>query len=228
MIISHKHKFIFIKTKKTAGTSIEIALSKICGKEDIIAPISKLDEKFRQEYANISAQNFFLPFNKYTTLNICEAFLLRKRLIYYNHMPCREIKAYISKEVWDSYYKFTLDRNPFDKMVSLYYWRKGDKKFGNIYDFLKNGGLDGFTSYDIYAIDGVVAVDQVYQFEDLKGMCLDLTKRFKLPELLELPRFKAKSNTRKVKNYKELLDEKSIELIKTIFAREIKLFGYTY
>jgi hypothetical protein len=38
MIISHKHKFIFFKTKKTAGTSIEIALSKYRGPDDVITP----------------------------------------------------------------------------------------------------------------------------------------------------------------------------------------------
>src|SRR5690554_5738319 len=39
MIVSHRHKFIFIKTKKTAGTSIELALRQICGPEDIISPV---------------------------------------------------------------------------------------------------------------------------------------------------------------------------------------------
>lgn len=48
MIVSHKYKFIFIKTAKTAGTSTEIALSRICGPDDIITPfmISE-DEELR-------------------------------------------------------------------------------------------------------------------------------------------------------------------------------------
>ena len=41
MIVSHKYKFIFIKTRKTAGTSIEYNLSKYLGKEDIITPSSE-------------------------------------------------------------------------------------------------------------------------------------------------------------------------------------------
>ena len=49
MIISHKHKFIFIKTRKTAGTTIEYNLSKYLGSEDIIAP---------SEQANYLAQNY--------------------------------------------------------------------------------------------------------------------------------------------------------------------------
>ena len=39
MIISHKHKFIFVKTVKTAGTSIEAFLSQHCGPDDVLTPI---------------------------------------------------------------------------------------------------------------------------------------------------------------------------------------------
>ena len=38
MIISHEHKFIFLKTKKTAGTAIEAALSELCGPSCVITP----------------------------------------------------------------------------------------------------------------------------------------------------------------------------------------------
>ena len=30
MIVSHKHRFIFLKSQKTGGTSLELALSRIC------------------------------------------------------------------------------------------------------------------------------------------------------------------------------------------------------
>ncbi len=228
MIISHKHRFIFVKTKKTAGTTIEIALSKILGKDDVVSPISTEDERFRKEYANISAQNYVLPFSKYSKSDILKTALYGRRPKFYNHMSAREIKLHVDDEVWNNYFKFTLERNPFDKMVSLYYWRGGDERFGNLYDFLSKGGLANFNSYDLYTIDGVVSVDKVYKYEEMSEMLVDLSKRFELKEALELPPHRAKSNTRKVRDHKQLIDHKSRELIETIFAREIKLLDYRF
>jgi len=39
MIISHKYKFIFIKTRKTAGSTIEYNLSSFLGPNDVITPL---------------------------------------------------------------------------------------------------------------------------------------------------------------------------------------------
>ena len=40
MIISHKWKFIFIKTQKCAGSSVERALAPVCGPRDILTKVS--------------------------------------------------------------------------------------------------------------------------------------------------------------------------------------------
>jgi hypothetical protein len=58
MIVSHEHKFIYLKTKKTAGTSIELALSRLCGPDDIITPLTKIDEALRARWRG--AQNWRL------------------------------------------------------------------------------------------------------------------------------------------------------------------------
>ena len=65
MIVSHRHRFIFIKTRKTAGTSIEIALSPHCGPEDIISPIAKDDEQFRHELGYPGPQHYLKDKSEY-------------------------------------------------------------------------------------------------------------------------------------------------------------------
>ena len=58
MIVSHQHKLIFIKPRKVAGTSFEIALAKFCSEGDIITPISRNDEEIRQRLGFIGPRNF--------------------------------------------------------------------------------------------------------------------------------------------------------------------------
>ncbi len=226
MIISHKHKFIFIKTRKTAGTSIEIALSSICGEDDIITPISFDDEKERKKLKYRGPQNYKINIKKYSKRDFLEFAIRRKRLCFYNHMPAEEIVKYIDKKTWDNYFKFTFDRNPYDKIVSLFYYMKGDEKYKSILSFLKNGNLNLAKSYDMYTLNRIVAVDKIYKFEEMQEAFIDISVKLKLEKALEIPKFKAKSSSRKVKNPKHLLDNESIKIIDIALAREIKLLGY--
>ncbi|MBT4022351.1 sulfotransferase family 2 domain-containing protein [archaeon] len=100
MIISHDHKFIFFKPAKVAGTSLELALAQHCGEIDIITPIANLNIGLDEGHLEHTPRNY-------------EGF--------YEHMTPDEIKKQVG-EVWDDYTKITITRNPWDMVVSRWYW----------------------------------------------------------------------------------------------------------
>ena len=65
MIVSHRHRYIFVRTRKTAGTSVEIALSKFCGPDDVIT--RDADDALRRELGYPGPQNDGgMPLSQYT------------------------------------------------------------------------------------------------------------------------------------------------------------------
>ena len=58
MIVCHSRQFIFLKTRKTAGTSLEVALSKLCGDHDTLPPLTSEDAQLRMLISGRSAQNY--------------------------------------------------------------------------------------------------------------------------------------------------------------------------
>ena len=115
MIINHKYKFIFFKTRKTAGTSIEIALSQFCSKGDIITRITNEDELKRRKLGFPGPQNYvtsLMHYKKADWINLIKKAQLKS---FHNHSTAAFIKNSIPEEIWKSYYKFTFERNPFDK-----------------------------------------------------------------------------------------------------------------
>jgi hypothetical protein len=70
MIISKKHKFIFLKTNKTGGTSTEHFLSSLCGPNDIVTPIKHIHSD-KHTFVNYVNKN-----KKQQPLGFCSNFLL--------------------------------------------------------------------------------------------------------------------------------------------------------
>jgi hypothetical protein len=48
VILSETHRFVFVRGRKVAGTSVEMALSTLCGPDDIAGPMLPQDEYLRQ------------------------------------------------------------------------------------------------------------------------------------------------------------------------------------
>jgi hypothetical protein len=61
MIASFSRNFIFLKTRKTGGTSIEMALAPHCAPGDIVTPLAPSDERARIAGGAIQARNYADP-----------------------------------------------------------------------------------------------------------------------------------------------------------------------
>ncbi|MBX2828038.1 MAG: sulfotransferase family 2 domain-containing protein [Flavobacteriaceae bacterium] len=226
MIINHTYKFIFVKTQKTAGTSLEIALSEFCGDQDVITPISKEDEAYRMELGFPGPRNYTVTRKKESGSIFGKK---TEEIEFYNHISCKEIKNMIHDEMYDSYYKFCFERNPYDKLISLYFHQGGDEVYDSIEDFILKGGLKIIKGFDQYTIDKVIAVDDIFRFEELGEALKKLTEKLGLPKPLQMPPKKTKSRFRKDKrHYSEVLTDKEKSLVDTIWAREKALLGYEY
>ncbi len=164
MIISHKHKFIFIKTRKTAGTSVEYNLAKYLGPNDIITPSIQADY-LSQNFIKDTKISFF--FSKLKLSKLSNLFKDR----FTDHIHAIQIKKKIDKKLFNNYFKFCVEREPVDKTISYYFMRKNSK---NSNEKRKNMSWDDFVKKKRFPVDTnfytdgkKLLVDKIIKFEDL-------------------------------------------------------------
>lgn len=232
MIISHEHRYIFIKTHKTAGTSVEIALSRFCGSRDVITPISSEDEDVRQETGGRGAQNVSRSLAHYSIRDWGRLILKAQPAPpFKKHLPGPVIRGMIPRNTWDSYFKFTIERNPWDKTISAFYWRnivrqRDGKPELTLGEFLRSGVINEYCDWGRYADNSGIIVDEVLQYSDLNAGLESIRSRFGFPNLT-LPNAKG-SYRQDRRPHWEVLGAEERDQIADVFRREIAAFGYAF
>ncbi len=213
MIASHARSFIFLKTRKTAGTSVEIALSKVCGPGDVITRISPEDEELRARAGGRGPQNFESP-------------PLPRQA--FNHMSARLARDVVGVQAWRAYYTFAIERNPWDAVVSLYYWKYKDlPELPDFDHYVAQEWIEQLANNRrMYRIRGKLAVDRVLRYERLADELDEVWAHLGLPGAPDLPR--AKANARPAGDYRDLYTDASRERVGIVFADAIEAFDYTF
>jgi len=196
MIISHKHKFIFLKTRKTAGSSFENFMYPKLGLDDICTG-SPRDGTPRinhpTEDGHVSWKYFHLNYN----------------------------------EEFNNYFTFCVERNPWDKVVSYYYWYKKIKPHKvrhGFEEFVLNEKFSQQNDWKKYADSTGVKVDKVLRYESLHKELQTIP----IPYASEMLTTHVKSDTRKNRSYRPLYNTETKNTVARVFKDVINQFGYEF
>ena len=228
MILSHEHKFIYIKTKKTASSSIEIALSEFCGPDDVITPTRFDLEAMRKT----PGQNYRLDHPLVPKRPLLKRLLMRPErhyhpsVGYFEHIAADRVRAYVGEEIWSSYYKFTFERNPWDRQVSWYKYKTRDKKNPPSFEVFNQDYKRAYVSnFDLYSMDDEIVMDFVGTYENLAEDFPAVLSRIGLDGKIELGQA---NRTRKSSGYRDFYSDQTRALMAEWYAREIEAFDYSF
>ncbi len=186
MITLFDSKFIFLKPRKVAGTSFEIALSRFASTNSIITPISVEDEITRNQLGFLGAQNFFKPL---TEMNISKSndFTYKKftrfqlPLKFWNHMSAKNVKKNLGDYIWSNSYKISIVRNPYDIAVSMFFFENKHIENWTSETFnqwcIRNGESFALNQKQ-YLINGQEVIDFYIRFENFEEDILRLEAQF--------------------------------------------------
>jgi hypothetical protein len=221
VIISHRHRFIFIKTRKTAGTSIEIALRPHLGPDDIATPIREDQVAVRP-----GAQNYRRSLSSYTLYDWRRFLLDGKRQDFKNHLPGPRIRQMIPPSVWDNYFKFCVERDPFDKALSAYHWAMAIRKEEgrptmSLSQFVHSEDLREYSDWHRYTENNVPIVNKVLRYENLTSELAEVCEHLGLPTL-SLPTAKAGHRTDR-RPASDVLGWEGMERVAEVFGHELEV-----
>lgn len=219
MLLSHLNRFIYTKTFKTAGTSVEIYFEDACVSPNSIVHSHEIEETVTPAGV-IGYRGVDVPGNTW-----------------YNHMSARIIRDHVGDIVWNDYFKFCVVRNPFDKLVSFWWFTMTQEnrnyykeaEFTDVRSHFSRWAVEHASDAvdrDKYMIDGNVCMDFFIRYESLldglQSVCQRIGYPFR-PDCLG----KYKSGIRCIRQpFCDYFDKSAIAAVQTVFGWEFDYFGY--
>ncbi len=218
MLVSHRKRFIYTKTVKTGGTSVEVYFEPYCFPTGAYVFSHARDEHVAPE----GIVGFRGPNPG------------QKQVTWFNHMSAEAIREKLGEAMWNAYFKFCVIRDPFDKVVSAFHFFALRREACNgmafeeikrrFKEWVKAGKLG--IDRDKYLIGGEVCVDYFLRHETLaegiREVCMRLEIPFEPSRLLHL-----KKGTRPdAHHFRDYYDRESAETVARHFDFEIRHFGY--
>ncbi len=231
MVISHKNKFLFIHNDKTAGSAMREHFR--WNKEFEIDLIGHWGKTMNAElWGQHGHMMCSVP----------------------QHSTATAIKGYFELMGWnwDEYFKFGIVRNPFDRIVSGYEWRRSvvndwcqsDSRQGNKNHFQEivsevDGGFKQFVEKKCRGWNGQLRffyskktkncdVDFVGKFENLELAFKYIVKTILPNARDELCTLKKINASVRKKDYRSYYDEETRKIVEEKCAKELEILGYEY
>ncbi len=222
VLVSHDHAFIFLKTRKTAGTSIEMALEPLCRPAGAVVT----EKTPAIETAAGVVGRRLSPLSP----RVRAALPVDWR----NHMPAAEIRDALGGGVWARYLKVTAVRDPFDVAVSRYHWERARRGLAEAADFAQtraefaamatDPGFDG--DHDLVHVDAAFAADRTIRYERLAEDLRAVTAAV-APGAAPAPLAHAKPTAdRRRRPLADYYDAASIAAVRRAFAWAFDRFDY--
>lgn len=219
MIISRSKKFVYVKPGKTAGTSIELALSGLSKKGDLITALRAADERLRPPCAADIESPTYRHKETGDEIHIK------------NHSSYAEALRIWGEEIVD-FDVLVSERNPWEKAISSFYWKgkgKEDMSDKNRFNRFVNGERSP-NNFWFYALNDTPVTDFVIRVEAIKADYAAFLKHLgedaeKHPLLAA-----AKAGNRPAKATRPVMYkvEATRDKIATQFAQTLKMLPYTY